>query len=69
MLFQKLQNKDPNITLMLTSRAADGFWKINTEQRLDKAGNFVYTDIKELKTPEWHKEDWHHNSSRPVGVN
>ena len=68
MLFQKLQKKDPNITLMLTSRAADGFWQVNTRQHLDKASNFVYTDIKELKTPEWHKEDWQHNSGRPLGV-
>jgi hypothetical protein len=68
MLFQKIQKKDPNVTLMLTSRAADGFWKANTKQYLDKAGNFVYTDIKELKTPEWHIKDWQHNSGKPLGV-
>jgi len=68
MLFQKLQKKDPNITLMLTARAADGYWKVNPNQYLDKASNFVYTDINELKTPEWHKEDWKNNSCRPLGV-
>ena len=68
MLFQKLQQKDPNVTLMLTSRAADGFWKVDPKQHLDKAGNFVYTDIKELKRPDWHKENWKHNSGRPLGV-
>jgi hypothetical protein len=68
MLFQKLQKKDPNITLMLTARAADGYWKVNPKQYLDKASNFVYTDINELKTPEWHKEDWNNNSCRPLGV-
>jgi len=68
MLFQKLKNKDPNVVLMLTSRAADGFWRERNEQHYDKVGNFVYTDIKDLKTPDWHKEDWQHNSSRPIGV-
>jgi len=66
--FQKLKNKDPNVVLMLTSRAADGFWRERNEQHYDKVGNFVYTDIKDLKTPDWHKEDWQHNSSRPIGV-
>jgi hypothetical protein len=69
MLFQKLQKKDPNVTLMLTSRAADGFWKDSNRQLLDKVSNFVYTDITDLKTPEWHLEDWKNNSSRPIGVN
>jgi hypothetical protein len=67
-LLQKLKNKDPSITAIITSRAADGFWKVRNEQHLEKAGNFVYTDIKELKTPAWHTEDWKHNSERPLGV-
>lgn len=67
-LFQKLTNRDPNVTLLLTSRAADGFWKVKNEQRIDKACNFVYTDINDLKTPEWHAIDWKHNSGRPLGV-
>jgi len=53
---------------MLTSRAADGFWKVKIDQQLDKASNFVYTDIKDLKTPNWHEEDWKHESGRPLGV-
>lgn len=69
MLFQKLKERDPNVTLMLTSRAADGFWKVNNGQRLDTAGNFAYTDITDLKTPEWHIEDWKNSSGRPIGVN
>ena len=68
MLFQKLQKKDPNITLMLTSRAADGFWKVKIDQQLDKAINFVYTDINDLKTPKWHEEDWKHERGRLLGV-
>jgi hypothetical protein len=67
-LLQKLKNKDPNITAIITSRAADGFWTSRNTQRLDTASNFSYTDIKELKIPSWHTEDWKHNSERPIGV-
>lgn len=69
MLFQKLKDRDPNVTLLITSRAADGFWKVKNTQNLDKAVNFVYTDITDLKTPVWHLEDWRNNSGRPIGVN
>lgn len=68
MLFQKLQKKDPNVILMLTSRAAAGFWKVKNNQYIDKAGNFIFTDITDLKTPRWHTEDWQNNSGRPLGV-
>jgi pterin-4a-carbinolamine dehydratase len=67
-LLQQLKEKDPNITVMLTARAADGFWKTSNKHYLDKADNFVYTDIRELKQTEWHKEDWKHLSNRPLGV-
>jgi hypothetical protein len=67
-LLQQLKEKDPNITVMLTARAADGFWKTRNKHYLDKADNFLYTDIAELKTPNWHTDDWQHNSSRPLGV-
>ena len=67
-LLQKLKNKDPDITILITSRAADGFWKIKTEQTIDKASNFFYTDITKLKTPSWHSADWKHASERPIGV-
>jgi hypothetical protein len=66
-LFQKLRNHDPNVTVMLTSRAADGFWKIKNIQRFDKVSNFVYTDIADLKTPAWHRDEWT-STSRPLGV-
>ena len=68
-LLQKLKNKDPNITLLITSRAADGFWKTKIDQRLDKVSNFAYTDITDLKIPNWHAIDWKHDSERPLGVN
>ena len=67
-LLQKLKKKDPNITLITTSRAADGFWRSNGNKRIDIADNFIYTNIAELKSPEWHKEDWKHHSDRPLGV-
>jgi hypothetical protein len=68
-LLQKLKNKDPNITLLITSRAADGFWKSKIDQRIDRVSNFSYTDITDLKIPSWHMTDWKHNSERPLGVN
>lgn len=67
-LLQKLTAKDPNITLMLTARAADGFWKTRPEHYISTVSNFVYTDINELKIPVWHVDDWNHNSGRPLGV-
>lgn len=69
MLFQKLSKQDPDAILMLTSRAADGFWKVKNSQHLDKVSNFAYTDINNLKTPSWHTEEWRNNSGRPIGVN
>ncbi len=67
-LLQKLMSKDPSVTIMLTARAADGFWKVRPTQYSGKVSNFVYTDLNDLKIPEWHKEDWKHYSNRPLGV-
>jgi hypothetical protein len=68
MLIQNLTKKDPNIVIMLTARAADGFWKTSDRLFIDKISNFSYTDITELKTPVWHTVDWSNTSSRPLGV-
>ena len=68
MLIQKLTKKDPRIVVMLTARAADGFWKTSNKQLFDRISNFTYTDITDLKTPEWHIDDWKHSSARPLGV-
>ena len=68
MLIQKLTKKDPNIVIMLTARAADGFWKTSDRILLDRISNFTYTDITDLKTPSWHTKDWVNASSRPLGV-
>ena len=68
-IFNKLTKKDPNIFVMLTSRAADGFWKVKNEQHFCKVSDFVYTDINDLKTPSWHTLEWRNDSGRPIGVN
>lgn len=67
-LLQKLKNKDSNVTIIMSARAADGFWKYEPGLHIGTASNFSYTKIEELKTPIWHKEDWQHNSDRPLGV-
>jgi len=66
-LIQKLQKKDPTAFLMLSSRAADGFWKTDSII-VDKVSNFTYTDILKLKTPRWHNTDWKNLSNRPLGI-
>jgi len=67
-LLQQLKNIDPNVEVMLTARAADGFWKSDNIQYSGVVDNFAYTDITELKMPKWHTDDWKHSSSRPLGV-
>jgi len=68
-LFQKLKNKDPDAKIMLTARAADGFWKLKEDiQYFSKAGDFRYTNLKDLKITNWHIKDWEHHSNRPLGV-
>lgn len=67
-LIKKLKNKDPNVTILMTSRAADGFWKNKNQTYLGKASNFAYTNIEDLKMPDWHNKNWIHNSNRPLGT-
>jgi len=55
-LFNLLVAKDPEITVMLTSRATDGF--IENNQLVAKAKDFKLTNIEELKCPPWHVNDW-----------
>lgn len=55
-LINALVEKDPEITLMLTSRAADGF---SVRDRLiGKVKDFKLTDIEKLNRPPWHQDDW-----------
>jgi hypothetical protein len=57
-LLNKLVEHDPNITLLLTSRAADGFRDTNHRHLVDQVKNFELTDINNLKKPSWHEKDW-----------
>jgi hypothetical protein len=57
-LLNKLRDHDPKITLMLTSRASDGF-RHNPERGLiGTVDMFDLTDINELKKAPWHITDW-----------
>ena len=55
-LFNMLVAKDPNINLMLTSRASDGFVDNNT--MIGKVKDFNLTNIEDMKCPPWHTNDW-----------
>lgn len=55
-LFNMLLEKDPNIILMLTSRASDGFIKNNT--MIGKVKDFNFTNMEDIKHPPWHTNDW-----------
>ena len=55
-LFNMLLEKDPNIILLLTSRASDGFIKNNT--MIGKVKDFNFTNMEDIKHPPWHMNDW-----------
>jgi hypothetical protein len=57
-LFEALKNHDPNITLLLTSRATDGFCQTLDRHLIDRVENFELTDLNILKRPPWHITDW-----------
>jgi hypothetical protein len=67
-LLSKLQQKDPNITLMLTSRAADGYWRGPNRQLVGSVSSFEMTDLSKLKKLPWHITDWNNSGSKPLGV-
>jgi hypothetical protein len=63
-LFNGLKKVDPNIHIMMTSRAADGFCpKIKTMS--GPVTDFELTDINDLRKPAWRLVDW--TSPRPLG--
>jgi hypothetical protein len=62
-LILKLQDKVPDATLLLTSRASDGFDTVN-KLRMGYIKDFTVTDINLLKRPVWHQTDWY--SPRPL---
>jgi len=63
-LFTKIKKVDPNIHLIMTSRACDGYFE-ERQQREGPISTFELTDINLLKKPNWHLEDW--NSTRILG--
>lgn len=63
-LFTGLKKVDPNIHIMMTSRAADGF-RSNTRTLSGPVTSFELTDINELKKPAWRTTDW--TSPRTLG--
>lgn len=56
-LFNKLEQKDPNMWVLLTSRAADGFFQ-EKKVRFAQIKDFDRTDMNKLITPPWHTSDW-----------
>ena len=67
-LINRIKQIDPNITLMLTSRAANGFHPSLDRMMIGKVGEFDLTDINQLQRPFWHEKDWIHTGSRPLGI-
>jgi hypothetical protein len=67
-LIQTLKNHDPKIKVIITSRAADGFWSDRPLVRIGQVGDFEFTDINSLKKPRWHERDWVNTGCRPLGV-
>jgi hypothetical protein len=56
-LFNKIKQVDPNIYLIMTSRASDGYFS-KRQQRDGIVSTFELTDINLLNRPNWHSTDW-----------
>jgi hypothetical protein len=63
-LIKKLQNVDPSINVIMTSRSADGYYP-TCQTLTGPVGEFDLTDINLLKKTPWHEFDW--ASPRPLG--
>lgn len=57
-LINSLKQVDPNIVLLMTSRAADGYHPADPRMMYSAVQDFDLTDINELKRPPWHTTDW-----------
>lgn len=53
-----IKERDPNIVLMLTTRASHGFTDVKDNMIIGKITDYKLTDINDLKAPPWHKDDW-----------
>ena len=56
-LINILKNKNPNIVLLLSSRAAKGFYP-NMSRTVCAVSDYELTNINDLKKPNWHLTDW-----------
>jgi hypothetical protein len=63
-LLNNLNNQCPTATLILTGRAANGFFEEEPSVYIDAVSNFKKTDINNLKKTPWHITDW--TSPRPL---
>jgi hypothetical protein len=64
-LITSLKNVNPEIVMLMTSRAADGYHPIKSRTMYGMVKDFDLTDINELKKPDWHSVDW--SSPRILG--
>lgn len=67
-LLDRLTKKDPNITLILTSRTALGFDSQTNKIMIGKVKDFDLIDINQLNRTPWHSTDWNHTGSKPLGL-
>jgi hypothetical protein len=67
-LLHSFKNHDSEMTVLMTSRSAEGFWEGDPLITYGKVSEFVLTDINELKKPTWHINDWFNNGCKPLGV-
>jgi hypothetical protein len=63
-LITRLQQIDPDINMIMTSRSADGYYPI-VQTLTGPVSNFDLTDINLLKKTPWHTTDW--TSPRMLG--
>jgi hypothetical protein len=56
-LITRLQQIDPDINMIMTSRSADGYYPI-VQTLTGPVSNFDLTDINLLKKTPWHTTDW-----------
>jgi hypothetical protein len=66
-LINELTKIQPDIFLMMTSRAADGFWGDIDSTHMGIVSDYKLTDIDKLKIPPWHKTEWV-TTHRPIGL-
>lgn len=64
-LLNEIKKVDPEITVLMTSRAADGYHPVEHRIRYGAVKDFDLTDINDLKKPNWHATDW--TSPRMLG--